>query len=124
MRICPCGGTIVQYELARGDVWKCTSCGRRELMLYSNCQVLEPQDTMKPSVSCVQPKPGNGGSSTRAQQTEGFCVSVPIADDETTSPARAAIEKTGALTGKPARELAGGTQEQGKRGETMEPRPC
>ena len=40
-----------------------------------NRQVLEPRDNMKPSASCAQPQKGNGGSSTRAQQTEGFCVS-------------------------------------------------
>ena len=37
-----------------------------------------------------------------------FCVPVPIADGETMNPVTVAIEKSDALTDKPARELAGG----------------
>lgn len=37
-----------------------------------------------------------------------FCVPVPIADGETMNPVTVAIEKSDALTDKPARELARG----------------
>ncbi len=37
-----------------------------------------------------------------------FCVPVPIADGETMNPVTVAVEKSDALTDKPARELAGG----------------
>lgn len=37
-----------------------------------------------------------------------FCVPVPIADGETMNPVTVAVERSNALTDKPARELAGG----------------
>ena len=52
-----------------------------------------------------------------------FCVPVPIADGETMNPVTVAIEKSDALTDKPARELAGGISGTGHRVETLEPRP-
>jgi hypothetical protein len=43
-----------------------------------------------------------------------FCVPVPIADNEIMHHVTVAIEKSGALTDKPARELSAVSQEQSR----------
>jgi hypothetical protein len=51
---------------------------------------------------------GNDGATSERSRKWPFCVPVPIADGETMNPVTVAIEKSDALTHKPARELAGG----------------
>ena len=53
------------------------------------------------------PKGTDGATSERSRKWP-FCVSVPIADDKIMHHVTVAIEKSDALTDKPARELARG----------------
>lgn len=65
----------------------------------------------EPSSSCVHPY-GSDVAASERMNLRVFAFLVPIASDKTTHPAWVAIEKTGALTDKPARELAAVSQEQ------------
>ena len=51
---------------------------------------------------------GNDGATSERSRKWPFCVLVPIANDKTTHHVTVAIEKSDALTDKPARELARG----------------
>ena len=62
---------------------------------------------MKAIPSCVFPKGTDGSASERSREWL-FCVLVPIANDKTMHPVTVAIDKSDALTDKPARELARG----------------
>ena len=65
------------------------------------------QDNMRP-FSHALPRKGTDVPALERSRKWLFCVPVPIADDETMHHVTVAIEKSDALTDKPARELARG----------------
>ena len=53
-------------------------------------------------------------SASECMKKRLFCIPVPIADNEIMHHVTVAIEKSGALTDKPARELSAVSQEQSR----------
>ena len=93
MRQCPCGGIVRQWDVAGGERWQCSDCGRRDTVIKSLRQTLDPLDNMRPQTHALMPK-GDEGSSLGVQPLVGVCISGADCHDETTRPVRAAIEKT------------------------------
>lgn len=69
--------------------------------------MVQHKTSMKAIPSCVTPKGTDVAPLERSREWL-FCVLVPIANDKTMHPVTVAIEKSDALTDKPARELARG----------------
>ena len=79
MRVCQCGGIILQYAVKAGEAWHCDACNRHQVMVRLQGQVLATLDSTEALGFCSRPETGRVASTESGDQGP-FAFQVPIAD--------------------------------------------